>query len=68
LVTVPTVDAIIGDKLTAFAPNTIGIPYFRGKDNQSFSMEIIKQLFDLGKLFEEIGDVEVVRRSFMAFA
>lgn len=68
LVTVPTVDAITGDKLTAFAPNTIGIPYFRGKDNQSFSMEIIKQLFDLGKLFEEITDVEMVARSFMAFA
>ena len=40
LVTVPTIDAITGDKLTAFAPNTIGIPYFKGKDKQSFSMEI----------------------------
>ena len=26
MVTVPTIDAITGDKLTAFAPNTIGIP------------------------------------------
>lgn len=67
-VTVPTIDSITGDKLTAFAPNTIGIPYFKGKDNQHFSMEICKQLFDLGKLFERIADVEMVAKSFMAFA
>ncbi len=68
IVTVPTIDAITGDKLTAFAPNTIGIPYFKGKDKQPFSMEICKQLFDLSKLFEHIADVEMVAKSFMAFA
>ncbi len=68
IVTVPTVDAITGDKLTAFAPETIGIPYFKGKDKQPFSMEICKQLFDLSKLFENIEDVELVAKSFMAFA
>lgn len=68
LVTLPTVDAISGDKLTAFAPNTIGIPYFRGKDRQPFSMEICKQLFDLGHLFEHIDDFEMVAKSFLAFA
>ena len=68
LVTVPTIDAITGDKLTAFAPNTIGIPYFKGKDKQSFSMEITKQLFDLSKLFEQITNIEIVTKSFMAFA
>jgi hypothetical protein len=68
LVKVPTVDAITGDKLTAFAPNTIGIPYFKGKDKQPFSMEICKQLFDLSKLFEHIEDVKLVAKSFMAFA
>jgi hypothetical protein len=57
-----------GDKLTAFAPNTIGIPYFKGKDMQPFSMEICKQLFDLSKLFERIESVEMVAKSFMAFA
>lgn len=68
VVTVPTVDAITGDKLTAFAPNTIGIPYFKGRDRQPFSMEICKQLFDLGRLFENIRDMEVVAASFQAFA
>ncbi len=63
---VPTIDAITGDKLTAFAPDTIGIPYF--KDGVSFSMEIIKQLFDLGRLFEKINSVETVARSFDVFS
>ncbi len=67
-VTVPSIDSITGDKLTAFAPNTIGIPYFKGIDKQPFSMEICKQLFDLSNLFEEIQDVEIVDKSFNAFA
>lgn len=64
----PTIDAITGDKLTAFAPNTVGIPYFKGRDQQSFSMEICKQLFDLSKLFERIENMEIVAQSFEAFA
>ncbi len=68
VVAMPTIDAITGDKLTAFAPNTIGIPYFKGKDNQPFSMEICKQLFDLSKLFEKIENMEIVAQSFEAFA
>ncbi|MEX0648141.1 MAG: hypothetical protein WEA56_14005 [Balneolaceae bacterium] len=62
------IDSITGDKLTAFAPNTIGIPYFKGKDKQPFSMEICKQLFDLSKLFEQIQNIEIVAASFNAFA
>ena len=66
LINIPTVDAITGDKLTAFAPNTIGIPYFKNK--QSFSMEICKQLYDLSKLFEEIKNIETVATSFINFS
>lgn len=65
---VPSIDSITGDKLTAFAPNTIGIPYFKGDPPQTFSMEICKQLFDLSKLFEKIKDIETVAQSFDAFA
>lgn len=68
MVTLPSIDSITGDKLTAFAPNTIGIPYFKGNDNQPFSMEICKQLFDLSKLFEKIKNFEVVAISFQNFA
>lgn len=64
----PTIDAITGDKLTAFAPNTVGIPYFKGRDQQPFSIEICKQLFDLSKLFERIKNMEIVAQSFKAFA
>lgn len=67
-ITLPTIEAITGDKLTAFAPNTVGIPYFKGIDQQPFSMEICKQLFDLSKLFERIGNIEIVAQSFKAFA
>ncbi len=66
IVTVPSIDAITGDKLTAFAPNTIGIPYL--KRGQSFTMEICKQLFDLSKLFDQIQNMETVARSFRTFA
>ena len=55
-VTVPTINSLTADKLTAFAPNTIGIKYKQGK-----SMEIIKQLFDIGVLFEYIDDLEEIR-------
>lgn len=37
-VDVPCLEDILGDKLTAYAPNTTGIPYFKKED--SMSMEI----------------------------
>ena len=61
-VTVPDIDSITGDKLTAFAPNTTGIRY--GADKE---LEIIKQLFDIGHLFERVGSLEVLAESFEAF-
>ncbi len=55
----PTIESIAGDKLTAFAPNTTGIRYGEGKE-----MEIIKQMFDVGQLFDKIIDFEVFRQSY----
>jgi len=54
-VKVPTINSYFGDKLTAFAPKTIGIPYGKNK-----SMEIIKQLFDLGILFDHITSLKEI--------
>ncbi|TXD83632.1 nucleotidyl transferase AbiEii/AbiGii toxin family protein [Subsaximicrobium wynnwilliamsii] len=65
-ISTPSVNSICGDKLTAFAPETIGIPYY--KQDQLFAMEICKQLFDLRKLFENITDIAIVKKSFSAFA
>jgi len=62
-VTIPTVDGITGDKLTVFAPSTIGISYGRGK-----SMEIIKQLFDIGELFDHCSDITEIRASYKHIA
>ena len=62
-VNTPSIDSILGDKLTVFAPNTTGIKYGIGK-----SMEIMKQLFDIGRLFDHFKDLEVVSTSFKNIA
>lgn len=55
----PTINGITGDKLTAFAPHTLGVPFGKGK-----SMEIIKQLFDLGELFGHVDDFSELSSSY----
>ena len=62
----PTLEEILGDKLTAFAPNTTGVPYF--KNNNSMSMEIIKQLYDIGCLFDVVNDFSIVKQTFKKIA
>jgi predicted nucleotidyltransferase component of viral defense system len=59
----PSIDSILGDKLTVFAPNTTGIKYGKGK-----SMEIMKQLFDIGRLFNSFDNIKVVADSFEKIA
>lgn len=65
-VNIPSLEDILGDKLTAFAPNTTGIPYFKKED--SMSMEIIKQLYDIGNLFDVVEDLETIKSTFYRFA
>ena len=45
MVNLPSHEDLLGDKLTAFAPHTTGIPFFKGE--KKCTMEIIKQLFDV---------------------
>jgi len=59
----PSIDSILGDKLTVFAPHTTGIRYGIGK-----SMEMIKQLFDIWRLFDHVENMKVVATSFMDIA
>lgn len=63
VVTVPLPEAILGDKLTAYAPNTTGIPYGCGKE-----VEIIKQLYDISHLFDLSDNVETIKAVFNQFA
>ncbi len=59
-VNVPTIESILGDKLTAFAPNTIGILYTKNRP-----VEIIKQLFDIAKLFDRTIDLNTVKEAYL---
>lgn len=58
-ISMPTFDAILGDKLTAFAPKTTGILYSKNR-----AAEIIKQLYDIAFLFDNITNLEIVRSSY----
>jgi predicted nucleotidyltransferase component of viral defense system len=66
LVTAPTAEGLLGDKLTAFAPATTGIPY--EKHGESMSMEIIKQLYDIAHLFDKAINIDIVKQSFTTIA
>ena len=65
-VKVPSVGDILGDKLTAYAPNTTGIPYI--KNGNDASMEIIKQLYDIARLFEKVDNLDITTKSFEKIA
>jgi hypothetical protein len=62
-VVTPDINCILGDKLTAFAPNTTGIPYSKGK-----SLEIIKQLYDIGRLFDHFDNITGIEETFTRIA
>lgn len=62
-VATPNFEAILGDKLTAFAPNTTGVQY--GKEKE---IEIIKQLYDIGHLFDVIENITSVKEVFERIA
>lgn len=66
IVEVPCLEDIAGDKLTAFAPNTTGIPYFKNGDSKS--MEIIKQLYDIGNLFDNVTNIDIIKTTFKRFS
>src|SRR5438046_2909530 len=58
---VPTVNSLLGDKLTAFAPHTIGILYHPLRKT-----DIAKQLFDIGVLFDAATDLNVAAEVYAA--
>lgn len=57
----PTLNSLIGEKMTAFAPNTTGIPYSSGKHT-----EIIKQMFDVSRMVKHIkpDSLKVIKENF----
>jgi hypothetical protein len=59
VVRVPDKNCLLGDKLTAFAPHTTGIPF--GIDKE---LEIIKQMFDCYTLIGELDDLKKVSQTY----
>lgn len=56
---VPTVEGLLGDKLTAFGPNTTGVPL-----NEQRAMQFMKHVFDIGELFNVASDLAAVRAAY----
>ncbi|RAZ94247.1 hypothetical protein DK853_36140, partial [Klebsiella oxytoca] len=50
-IVMPSANCILGDKMTAFAPHTTGIPLGTKKE-----LEIMKQLYDVATLSEIFTD------------
>ncbi|MDD4069692.1 MAG: nucleotidyl transferase AbiEii/AbiGii toxin family protein [Candidatus Izemoplasmatales bacterium] len=66
-VQLPSIESILGDKLTAFAPHTTGIEfeYVNDKGNKvEKTLEVIKQFLDISQLIEEVNNPESVRKTY----
>lgn len=59
MVRIPNINCILGDKLTAFAPHTTGIPFGISKE-----LEIMKQMFDCMTLFREMDNFAEVKSTY----
>lgn len=66
LVRVPTIESLLGDKLTAFAPKTTGVPLRDATGAAADVQQVAKQLFDVGVLFESATDFADVARAYDA--
>ena len=64
-VRIPNVDALLGDKLTAFAPNTTGVPFASPRRMEDSAHQVFKQLFDVAQLFGCFPDFGVFRTTFL---
>ena len=60
VVRIPTPEGLLGDKMTAVSPKTMGIPL-----NEKRAMEVLKQVIDLGELFNIASDIDDMRQSFL---
>lgn len=59
MVTMPTLECLLGDKLTAFAPHTTGVPLGANKE-----LEIAKQLHDVAVLAAQMQNQQQFRETY----
>ncbi|MPM77403.1 hypothetical protein SDC9_124406 [bioreactor metagenome] len=57
----PSIDCVLGDKLTAFAPHTTGVPLGKEKDS-----EVIKQFYDVSTLIDAFENFDDVRKTYFS--
>lgn len=67
-ITIPTIDCILADKLTAFAPHTIGIKLSAEPGKRPKRVEILKQLFDIANLFDRCKDLQIIKETYIKIA
>lgn len=67
-VSIPSADCLLADKLTAFAPDTIGIPITAQPGHRPKRVEAIKQLFDVSNLFTVCSDLQEIRQTYQQIA
>lgn len=65
---VPTIDCILADKLTAFAPHTIGIKLSAEPCKRPKRVEILKQMFDIANLFDRCNDLQTIKETYIKIA
>jgi hypothetical protein len=68
LVSVPSPESLLGDKLTAFAPHTVGVQPFMTSFGKPCDkrLQIIKQLYDINELACCISNFAEVRQAYFA--
>ena len=65
----PCAEALLADKLTAFAPHTIGVPFRRSNAlSETQEHQVFKQLFDIGQFPLEQLNLDVVRNNYFSIA
>jgi len=64
MVKLPTIESLLGDKLTAFAPTTTGVRLRKQGGEVGEVMQVAKQLFDVGVLFDHATDFAGVARAY----
>ena len=70
MVSVPSVESILGDKLTAFAPHTIGVKPIMEYEDMIVDkrIEVIKQFFDIATLFDVAKKQSEIAESYLKTA
>jgi hypothetical protein len=61
-------ECLIADKLSAFAPTTIGIPMDAEPGKRPKRVEVLKQLFDIGLIFDIDSDLDLIHKTYINVA